>query len=97
MFGVAVAVERARIASFHFMSAFDEGEKEAAMMAMLEKLVEFGWIEQLATDDRTGAYALKWTAKGRERAQWLRTITSELELGPKMLTALMVICELHGD
>ena len=63
--------------------------------ALLTKLVEHGWISEFGFH-RDGQYALKWTPKGRERSGWVKLIESELELGPQGITALMVVCHLHG-
>ena len=73
----------------------DEAFYREHMEAMLTQLVECGWISEFGFH-RDGKYALKWTAKGRERSEWVRLIESELDFGPQSMAALMVICHLHA-
>ncbi len=65
------------------------------MAAILVKLTELGWIE-VGGIHASGAYGLKWTAKGRERARWVKALDAELKLGPEGLAMLMVVCVTHA-
>lgn len=73
----------------------DESFNREEFEVLMERLLECGWISGFGFR-HGGGYGLQWTEKGRERAEWLRLIASELDLGPKGLTALMVICHQHA-
>lgn len=76
------------------MDPSQEAERIAQITAVMDKLVESGWIEEWG--QHKGAYILKWTPKGRERSRWVNEIATELNLGPKGLTALITLCFLHA-
>jgi hypothetical protein len=84
------------ITSFDFMTDFDEVSKRARLSAILEKLVECGWVDGSFLHDVTGNYALRWTPKGAERARWVNLISEELDLGPQGMLTLIAICKQHG-
>ena len=64
-------------------------------VALLDKLVEHGWISRIARHE-SGEYFFTWTAKGVEFARFLRFVTGELGLSPRLFGVLAVFCELHG-
>jgi hypothetical protein len=64
--------------------------------AILDKLVQCGWIEEYGVHDPNGKYVFKWTAKGLQRSRWVKEISMELNLGPEGMCALLVICEQHA-
>ena len=66
------------------------------MEAIFEKLLQAGWLKEFYFHDTKGFYGIKWTEKGIERARWVNLIADEMELGPKGLTALLVICHEHA-
>ena len=65
--------------------------------ALFDRLLAAGWIERSGFHDPSLRYAFKWTDKGQERAQLVKSVATELQLGPKGLAALLSICELHAD
>jgi hypothetical protein len=70
-------------------------DAEHNISVILDKLVEARWIDGLVQHDRDGFYAFKWSPKGHELAKWVNEIGDELDLGPKGLQALLVICKTH--
>lgn len=63
--------------------------------AVLDELVKRGWATGWAAHD-DGRYAIAWTAKGRERCHWLRTINAELDAGERAMTYVMAACCAFG-
>jgi hypothetical protein len=70
-----------------------EPSKRYYLESVLGKLLENGWISEFVFDDQSESFAVHWTVKGRERSRWVKTIASELALGPKGMAALLTICE----
>ena len=62
--------------------------------AVLDELTKRGWITRWAVSG--GGYAIEWTAKGRERVGWLRTIDGELSAGERAMTLVMAACCAFG-
>ncbi len=77
------------------MPDLDEQFLRENFTAILDRLMEHGWISSFGFH-KNGGYALAWTEKGKMRARWLKEMESELDLGPKGMTALLVICHLHA-
>lgn len=74
----------------------DNDEIRAHLEALCEKLLEAGWLKEFFFAPGRGLYGVKWTPKGIERARWVSLIGDDLDLGPKGLTALLVICRIHA-
>jgi len=63
--------------------------------ALLDKLVEHGWITGVARHE-CGRYVFGWTPKGVEYARFLRVVTEELELSPRLFGMLAIFSIRHG-
>lgn len=64
-------------------------------MALLDKLVEGGWITTVIRHE-SGRFLFSWTPRGLQGASLMKAIARDLSLGPKGLHSLLVFCELHG-
>ena len=75
---------------------------DADFAAVLDSMVQHGWLTEWGW--RGPDIVMLWTAKGRERRAWLRTLDTEIDaLCPKPLssdetmTKLRVICGVAED
>jgi hypothetical protein len=73
----------------------DDFLQSAEYIALLDKLVEGGWITQVIRHQR-GHFLFTWTPRGLQGASLMKAVARDLSLGPKGLHALLVFCELHG-
>ena len=74
----------------------DEAFYRTQIVAICNDLLKAGWISEFFVHEVKGAYGIKWTAKGRERSQWVNQIGDELELGPDGMCALLLFCGSHA-
>jgi hypothetical protein len=72
-----------------------ESEMRAYLEALFEKLSQAGWLAGYGFGTR-GRYFVKWTAKGRERARWVKLVGDELQLDTEGLTTLLTVCYQHA-
>ena len=77
------------------MSEIPEFFEGADYIALLDKLVAGGWITSYVRHE-SGHYVFRWTAKGVEYARFMRAVTEELDLSPRLTVMLQVFCERHG-
>lgn len=62
--------------------------------AILDKLVSVGWIKEWGFHKDN--FAIIWTDKGKERAKWMRTVSSEVgRISPNDMVILAAICILQ--
>ena len=77
------------------MPEHDESFYREQFEDVFTRLMECGWISEFGFHEG-GGYGLKLTDKGKERAEWVRLISMELELGQDEMVTLMVIAQLHA-
>jgi hypothetical protein len=75
-------------------SALPRAEERALFSAVLDQLIECGWISEWGFHG--DSYALKWTLKGRELSKSLKQIDDEMQFSPLEMGALMALCKLHA-
>ena len=69
--------------------------KSAEYIALLDKLVEGGWVTTVIRLE-SGQFRFTWTPRGVQGASLMKAIARDLSLGPNGLHALLVFCESHG-
>jgi len=83
------------------MTDFDELSSKDNLDKLFDKLLASGWIDVSMIHDGNrlvkGNYKFHWTPKGKERAQWMKLVAQELDLGSEGMLALMALCEQHTD
>jgi hypothetical protein len=69
--------------------------QRARLNAVLNRLVQIGWIKGFIVHDTHDTMNLEWTEKGKERARQVVEIVAEFHGGPDDLMALAAICRAH--
>jgi hypothetical protein len=92
--GSALASE-ALAAILELMDRLPKLFESADYVALLDKLVEHGWISTYMRHE-SGHYVFRWTPKGVDYARFLKSVTEELALPSRLFVMLQVFCERHG-
>ena len=77
------------------MPAPNDFLKSAEYVALLDKLVEGGWLTSVIRHE-SGQFRFTWTPRGVQGASLMKAVARDLSLGPQGLHALLIFCEVHG-